>query len=60
MLTRLALPVLLGALTLTATAVAAAPPVGPLPPGPTSGIATERGEWSPSRFPDSRTAGCGG
>jgi hypothetical protein len=44
MLTRLALSALLAALTLTATAVAAAPPVGPLPPGPTAGITTKRGE----------------
>jgi hypothetical protein len=44
MLARLAPTVLLTALTLTATALAAAPPVGPLPPGPTTQITTKRGE----------------
>src|ERR1700704_2028363 len=41
---RLVLPVLLTTLALTATAVAAAPPVGPLPAGPTTQITTKRGE----------------
>jgi hypothetical protein len=44
MLARLALPILLSALIFAATAVAAAPPVGPLPAGPTTVMTTTRGE----------------
>jgi hypothetical protein len=44
MLARIALPALLATLVLAAPAVADAPPVGPLPPGPTTQISTQPDE----------------
>jgi len=41
---RIALPIAIAGLVLAAPAVADAPPVGPLPAGPTSHITTKRGE----------------
>jgi len=41
---RIALPVAIAGLVLAAPAVADAPPIGPLPAGPTSHITTKRGE----------------
>lgn len=41
---RLALPIVAAGLVLAAPAVADAPPIGPLPAGPTSHITTKRGE----------------
>ena len=44
MFARIALMLAAGALTLATTALAAAPPVGPLPPGPTTKISVTKGE----------------
>jgi hypothetical protein len=52
---RIALSVLLAALVLAGAAVADAPPVGPLPPGPTTQIAIARGELFAVALPGQRS-----